>query len=52
MHVMSAIVVNGPRFYTLAANNPTEASWATLLESFSTTKDPAALPECAPLAGV
>lgn len=51
LHVMSAVVINGPRFYTLSANNPSEESWSNFLGSFTITKDPAALPECAPLAG-
>lgn len=51
LHVMSVIVINGPRFYTLSANNPSEESWSAFLGSFTITEDPAALPECAPMAG-
>jgi hypothetical protein len=50
LHVMSAVVIDGPRFYTLAEANPAAGAWDSFLKSFKITKDPAPLPECAPLA--
>ena len=50
LHMVDAVVIDGPRFYSLTATNPATGAWDNFLKSFKITKDPAPLPECAPFA--